>query len=275
VLQLSIFQQRHCNVSKKTLNNTYCTSSSTCRADLGLTCQANLCQCDATSKFWLTSSTQCVNLMSYSESGCTTDSHCISSQNLVCTLSKCFCSADYYWDSSIKKCVLRSGYFGSCSSNSDTCFKNLTCTDSKCICPSSQGYNSNLKQCISCKSGWSGYDDRCYKISSSTATWATANSTCVSDSSWLHVPSSQREMDEIQNIFNNDIWIGLFTLISTPNCDNTWYIVTNQDTLQMNWSSSQPNCVSGNQFCVKQNQYTFFNDYDCLVSYKYACEYAP
>lgn len=90
----------------RTLNNTACTSSNTCRVDLGLSCQNYLCQCDATSKFWLASASQCVNYLSYGENGCTANSHCISSQNLMCSSNQCVCSDEYYWDNSAKKCSI-------------------------------------------------------------------------------------------------------------------------------------------------------------------------
>ena len=90
----------------------------------------------------------------------------------------------------------RTGYFTDCTS-STTCFLNLTCTDKKCICPSSQGYNPTIKNCgnfvfsflfrlfhistlVNCKSGWFGYDERCYQGFKPADTWDNAKAKCVS-----------------------------------------------------------------------------------------------
>lgn len=156
----------------RTLNNTACTSDNTCRVDLGLSCQANLCQCDSTKQFW--HSTQgkliknknkklklnkillkgkCIDYMTYGAIGCTTDSHCQTSKGLICNLNplnnKCDCplssvtgmcdckrvvGEEFYWDGS--QCIRAASYGISCNSSMNrTCqvlYEPLFCRSGFC-----------------------------------------------------------------------------------------------------------------------------------------------
>ena len=69
---------------QKTLNNSACTLSWTCRQDLGLTCQSGLCQCNSLSEFWHATQKKCISLLSYSGTGCTSNSHCKPGKELIC-----------------------------------------------------------------------------------------------------------------------------------------------------------------------------------------------
>lgn len=88
----------------KTKNNTQCTSNNTCRADLGLSCQSGLCQCDSTLQFWNAVQDKCVAFMSNGGIGCTIDSHCQIAKGLICNLTlnstcgTCSCPWDYFWN---------------------------------------------------------------------------------------------------------------------------------------------------------------------------------
>jgi len=125
----------------RTKNNTACTTSNTCRVDLGLTCQSGFCQCDATTKFWHATQDSCIAFMTYTNTGCTIDSHCIATKSLICNLSPsgnpcncpststsgmCDCkrviNSEFYWNGFT--CVAAKSYGSSCT-NTYEC-KSLT-----------------------------------------------------------------------------------------------------------------------------------------------------
>jgi hypothetical protein len=158
------------NCVPRTLNNTSCSTSYSCRVDLGLSCQNFLCQCSSASQFWLASASKCVNLLSYSVFGCTADSHCNSTQNLICNLNpvsnKCDCptssvsgmcdckrisGSEYFWDSSSSKCVPAVTYSSSCAPGNDYKCRTLTeltyCRSNKCNCSDDYYWNSVSVKC--------------------------------------------------------------------------------------------------------------------------------
>ena len=149
--------------------NGTCTELDACRSDLGLSCQASLCQCDSSTQFW--NGSLCINYYTYNSSGlCNDDNQCFG--NLICmsastiscncplivTIGSCDCPApvfglEYFWNGST--CVESNDYNMSCSSAlaSYMC-KNKTegtfCSGSpsfKCVCSSSQYYNHFTKKC--------------------------------------------------------------------------------------------------------------------------------
>ena len=154
----------------RTLNNTDCKTSYSCRVDLGLSCQNSLCQCSSPSQFWLASASQCVNLLSYSGIGCTADSHCISTPNLICNLNpvsnKCDCptisvsgmcdckrtsGSEYFWDSASSKCLPAVTYAISCAPGNDYRCRTLTeityCTSNQCKCSDVRYWNTVSNKC--------------------------------------------------------------------------------------------------------------------------------
>jgi hypothetical protein len=71
---------------QKTSINTFCSASRTCRNDLGLSCQNNLCQCSSP-KFWLLGN--CSDPLGYNNTGCSINSHCNVNQGLFCSSGYC------------------------------------------------------------------------------------------------------------------------------------------------------------------------------------------
>jgi hypothetical protein len=153
----------------KTQNNTVCFTDWTCRTDLGLSCQAGLCQCSLL-QFWYQN--KCSDPLNYSNAGCTSDSHCLSSLGLICngysannpcncpsasTVGMCDCpfqnGNEMYWNGT--QCVQRLDENEICDQQlSYQCLSGLKCD--KCS-----------KVCINeskCSSGWVQYFGRCYLL---------------------------------------------------------------------------------------------------------------
>jgi hypothetical protein len=171
----------------QTLYNTVCSlATSSCRTDLGLSCQWNLCLCNSTAQFWSTSLQTCMSYYTYTSSGCTADSQCAST--LICnnsTNTKCSCPTaltantcdcprsygyEYYWNG--VSCVYAVAYNQSCTADymCQTLTQNTNCDSvtKKCLCGPSGGLSSITNKCTYCSSGYTFYESRCYYYSTLT-----------------------------------------------------------------------------------------------------------
>jgi hypothetical protein len=75
---------------QKTSNNTACMANTTCRDDLGLTCQNSLCQCYSANQVWFSMNKSCINYLTYNETTpCESSYQCQSLQNLICDGKQC------------------------------------------------------------------------------------------------------------------------------------------------------------------------------------------
>ena len=83
------FHSLNIKCQNQTLNNTTCSEDRTCRVDLGLSCQNDLCQCDYMSQFWSSINTSCINYLKYNESKCESTTQCDTIQNLICFQDQC------------------------------------------------------------------------------------------------------------------------------------------------------------------------------------------
>jgi len=265
----------------RTLNNTSCATDNTCRVDLGLTCQSNICQCDMSTKFWHSTQANCINFMTYSQTGCTVDANCLASQNLICntdpTAKMCDCAYDYYWNSGNSQCELRTGYFTYCSSSVDSCVRNFTCRDSRCICPVTQAYRKDISACVNCNNNDYGYDERCYTLHTSQTGWLNAETICESQTptGWLAVPSDQREYQKLYSARSTEIWIGYHsnTMCSGP---SSFTVFNSAESIYVNWDTTngKPDC-SNDDRCATIRNGGFDND-DCSTEpHEYYCEYSP
>jgi hypothetical protein len=135
----------------RTKNNTACTTSNTCRVDLGLSCLSGFCQCDTSTKFWHATQETCITFMTYAGTGCTADSNCISSKSLVCTITvssnQCDCpttstsgmcdckrvvNSEFYWNGFT--CLAAKSYGSACTSTYEckSLTDYVTCRSSVC-----------------------------------------------------------------------------------------------------------------------------------------------
>jgi hypothetical protein len=238
----------------QTLYNTVCSlATASCRSDLGLSCQGNLCLCNSTSQFWSTSLQTCMNYYTYTSSGCTADSQCAStlicnnSTNTKCscplTLSSGYCDCprsygnEYYWNG--VSCVYAVVYNQSCTADymCQTLTQNTTCDSvtKACSCHSWGGYKSSINACYYCSSSsWSYFKDKCYYLSTSSIYTSTekgfnvssVHTACNNDNSGVYaVLSDIVVFNYLKSIMTlGDYWIGARSIHQDNNCPgNTIY----------------------------------------------------
>ena len=121
-----------------------------------------------------------------------------------------------------------------------------------------------------CPSGWYYYNQYCYGLSSYTATWREAESTCQANGGHLMSVRDQTEQNIITNTLHAaDAWIGLNDL------EDDGHFEWNDGTAYhyVNWADGQPNdyfdqdCVS-----VLEDGSGKWDDNHCTYDKKFICK---
>ena len=181
-LQYFNLNYNKCENQIDTVSST-CFQVDACRSDLGLSCQGNLCQCNASVQFW--NGSMCINLFSYNQGTCTSSSQCKS--GLVCILAgaaSCSCgvtvsngycdcpartiNSEYYWNGF--QCVPAASYGQACNTFNYTCqtlTQNTQCDTLAgiCTCGPNTKWNDASNACVTCPSSWVYFMGSCFRLS--------------------------------------------------------------------------------------------------------------
>lgn len=121
-----------------------------------------------------------------------------------------------------------------------------------------------------CPTGWTQVGYSCYTVSSYTASWRDAESTCLAMSGHLMSVTSPAEQNVITaSLHAADAWIGLNDLEH----DGTFQWTDGSETHYFNWADGQPNDLF-DQDCVSvlEDGSGQWDDNHCTYTKLFICE---
>ena len=120
-----------------------------------------------------------------------------------------------------------------------------------------------------CESGWSLFENKCYRFSSEATDWANAKYICECGGADLVAISSEAEDAFVNSLIGSEeSWIGLNDLATQET-----YVWTDGTTFSYdNWNTNQPSNTNNKQDCVKIKTNGKWDDVTCKKEIKYVCE---
>lgn len=252
------FNSTYLMCESKTLNNTECASNNTCRSDLGLSCESNLCQCDSLSHYW--DSTVCTLYQTYGQA-CSSSILCDPHKNLVCSSTNlnCSCNSTMYYNSSTLSCNHK-------KSLGEPCVNDYECNElDRLFC------SVVSQECVLCPTRWKLDQDYCYFNSTSSLPWLDAENWCSDFNGALLSFYDSAELDYFKIVvgsssISDNIWVGLRKV------SGIWlWSSNNEPTYTSLWKSSEPS--GANKECARthNNQLDLITD-SCLDSFSFICQ---
>ncbi|XP_057688679.1 asialoglycoprotein receptor-like 1 [Corythoichthys intestinalis] len=131
-----------------------------------------------------------------------------------------------------------------------------------------------------CKEGWVSFQNSCYFLSATTATWSKAEQQCLSHGGHLVVVNGVEELDYISEIseISYKYWIGLVE--REHEGEWSWVDGTDYKITPKFWDADQPDNWAfrkngedcGQLHATDARIRRRWNDADCNVSYNFICE---
>ncbi|XP_059846842.1 CD209 antigen-like protein C [Hypanus sabinus] len=121
----------------------------------------------------------------------------------------------------------------------------------------------------SCPKQWTRFRQSCYQISSGTANWKDAQSSCLSMNAHLFVSNNVAEQEYIKTNLRNTSWIGLSDLVQEGNW--RWVDGTDFSSSEKFWKAGEPN-NEGHENCVEMFPDGKWNDKNCDALKNWICE---
>ena len=125
------------------------------------------------------------------------------------------------------------------------------------------------KSCVGCESGWSEFENACYKFFSSSKAWSSARTDCLNSDSHLTSILSDDEQNFIESLVTStydDTWIGG----KMATFDLEWE--DGSVVSYTNWQSGEPNYSGDCIYMYTSYGYGTWLDYDCDDSKYYVCK---
>ncbi|TRY55232.1 hypothetical protein DNTS_032692 [Danionella cerebrum] len=181
------------------------------------------------------------------------------------------------------QCFCPQGYMGeSCEIDVDECQSNPcenggSCIDKVdsfvCMCLPSYSGDRCEKDTQGCDLGWKKFHGHCYRVFPRRHTWEDAEKVCREHSSHLSSISSSAEMHFLNDLAQENVWIGLND--RTVEEDFQW--TDGSDVVFENWRENQPdNFFAGGEDCVVMitREDGKWNDVPCNYNLPYICRKA-
>ncbi|XP_039517105.1 neurocan core protein [Pimephales promelas] len=179
------------------------------------------------------------------------------------------------------RCFCPQGYAGeSCEIDVDDCQSNPcenggTCIDKEdsfvCVCLPSYSGDRCERDTEGCEHGWKKFHGHCYRVFPRRHTWEDAEKDCREHSGHLTSITSSLELDFLNGLGHENVWIGLND--RTVEEDFQWTDGT--DVVFENWRENQPdNFFAGGEDCVVMitREDGKWNDVPCNYNLPYICK---
>ncbi|KAJ2947107.1 hypothetical protein O0L34_g16456 [Tuta absoluta] len=132
---------------------------------------------------------------------------------------------------------------------------------------------------------------KCYKFYRSRNNWYGAGFTCMAEGGHLAVINSEKEIEIIRQIFENNpadiipgyewkdsAFLGYYASKVSETGETTWMTIEDQTMIEAgyaDWSEGEPNNASGDEYCVAVGRNGKLFDDPCWRELPYICEKRP
>ncbi|KAK7113643.1 lectin-like [Littorina saxatilis] len=131
---------------------------------------------------------------------------------------------------------------------------------------------------MSCRTGWTSYEDSCYTVITDKQSWTGAQDVCETLIAHLVTIATSRENSAVYQLVKNAkadaAWIGLHDLEREGHFQ---WVTTNREANYTNWDTTsyqEPNNMNGNESCVEIRAFHAgrWNDLPCSTNLPFVCE---
>ncbi|XP_071789139.1 uncharacterized protein [Asterias amurensis] len=143
-----------------------------------------------------------------------------------------------------------------------------------CKKPLSSGNPVHLPA-ATCPTGWTGWNDVCYKMDSTKATWTDAGTQCKTAGGRLVIIEDKYELSFLSAQLGMENGDDFFIGFSDSKTPGLYEWMDGSSVTYTNWAEGQPDDQAGN--CVTMNSGMdagYWTDRDCSVKRRYICEKA-
>jgi hypothetical protein len=98
--------------------------------------------------------------------------------------------------------------------------------------------------------------------------WASAKLYCEKKGMNLATFDSFEEAQYFNSIAGKDVWVGITDAVE----EDKFVQVTGAPTPNLPWNYGEPNNYNENEHCVESGYDGGFNDFDCSMKFRFACE---